>query len=317
MMRIAQTVAVLSCSAEASSSERSLLSARAVTKSCEEDYSDLKIGDECATTWSKLTRGSVHKLRPTEPSVGHSYAVYQMNDDFYSMEKATKWLGKKKFPVVLYDNDYYLTDRHHHALALELTGDANMWEIPMTVEVVDDYRGGSGDFWSAMESNGYAFLYSVDDSNYDSLFERIDTATMPRDWNLTSYTDNIWRSFAGFTTHIDDESQRCYFKDCMWFLDFAWGHMFASVTYHDQAVWPDNGHVAFRSEAETLPRRPTVDQVNLDRWFQVSNMLLPLCHSDSVKDYPLPEGFPSKTLAGWSTVPVPDDPDCVSSETVV
>lgn len=313
-LRIAQIVALLSFSAEAASSERSLLSARA-GKSCEDDYASLNIGDQCTTTWAKLTQGS-HKLRPTEPSVGHAYAVYQMNDDFYSMEKATKWLGKKTFPVVLYDDDFYLTDRHHHALALQLTGDANMWDIEMTVEVADDYRGGYGDFWSAMERNGYAFLYSVDDSKYESLFERIDTSTMPRDWNLTSYADNIWRSFAGFTTHIEDESQRCYMKACVWFLDFAWGHMFASAVYHDEAVWPDNG--SMKLQVESLPLRPSVDMVDLDRWFEVSNLLLPLCHSEAVKDYPLPEGFPSRTLDGWSPVPVPDDPDCaMSSESVV
>lgn len=318
MLRIAQIAALF---ALAESSERSLLSTRAGNKDCEADYDSLTHGDLCSTSWAKLIE-STHRLRPTEPGVGWSYVSYQMNDDFYSMAKATKWLGKKTFPVVLYDDDFYLTDRHHHALALQLTEDASMWDIEMTVEVADDYRGMSGDFWTTMEAHGYAFLYTVDDSKHDSPLVKIDPSTMPRDWNLASYADNIWRSFAGFSTHIDAEDQRCYVKACFWFLDFAWGHMFREATYHDQTVWPttegrDHHGEAFRQKVETLPLRPTVDMVDLDRWFEVSNDLLPLCHAESVRNFPLPQGFPSNTLEGWSTVPVGEDPDCASAETVV
>lgn len=314
VLRIAQIVALLSCSASAASSERSLLSARA-SKACDGDYADLKPGDLCTTTWAKLTKGS-HQLRPTEPSVGYSWVNYQMNDDFYSMKKASKWLGKKTFPVVLHDDDFYLTDRHHHALALQLTGNDEMFDIEMTLEIADDYTGMGGEFWSTMEANGYAFLYSVDDTKYDSHLFKIDPSTMPRDWDLTSYADNIWRSFAGFTTHLDDDSQRCFVQACVWFIDYEWAHVFAQATYHDESVWPDNG--SFKLEVESLPLRPTSDMVDLDRWFAAANALLPLCHSESVKDYPLPDGFPSNTLDGWSTVPVPDDPDCaMSSATVV
>jgi hypothetical protein len=315
VLRIAQIVALF---ALAESSERALLSTRAGNKDCEADYDSLTHGDLCTTTWKKLTESSTHLLRPTEPSVGHSYVVYQMNDDFYSMAKATKWLGKKTFPVVLYDNDFYLTDRHHHALALQLTGDASMWDIEMTVEVADDYRTGlSGDFWTTMESHGYAFLHSVDDSKHDSPLVRIDTTTMPRNWNLANYADNIWRSLAGFSTHDEPEDQRCYLKACTYFIDFAWGHMFLEATYRDTAVWGNLDGTAFRLLVESLPQRPAVGDVDLDRWFAISRELLPLCHSESVRNYPLPEGFPSSTLEGWSTVPMPDDPDCMSAETVV
>lgn len=244
-----------------------------------------------------------------------------MTDDFHSMEKASKWLGGHTFPIVLRDNDFYLTDRHHHALALQLTGDDDMFDIEMTMEVVDDYRGMAEDrFWSTMEFNGFAFLYSVDDTKYDSHLAKINPSAMPRDWDLTSYADNIWRSFAGFTTHLDDDSQRCYVEECLgdhvvWFIDYEWAHVFASATYHDESVWPDNE--SFKLQVESLPLRPTVDMVDLDNWFAVSNALLPLCHSDSVKDYPLPDGFPTPTLAGWSTVPVPDDPDCAMSRASV
>merc|ERR1711998_426749 len=103
------------------------------------------------------------------------------------------------FPVVMYDDDFYLTDRHHHALALQLTGDDNIFDIDMTLEIAADYRGLGQDFWSTMEDNGYAFFYSIDDTKYDSQFVLVPPSAMPRGWELTSFADNIWRSFAGFS----------------------------------------------------------------------------------------------------------------------
>merc|ERR1712137_1521822 len=106
---------------------------------------------------------------------------------------------------------------------------------------------------------------------------------MPRDWELTSYADNIWRSFAGFTTHIADEAERCYIKTCTWFIDYEWAYAFSSATYHNESLWSDRA--SFQPQVESLPLRPTPDKVDLNSWFAVSNALLPLCHSDSVKDY--------------------------------
>lgn len=315
--RVVQAIALLCGSAVAESPQRSLLSARS-TKACDGDYETLKAGDICSTIWAKMTKGS-HQMRPTQNGVGYAWVVFQMKDDFYSLSHTEKWLGKAThtFPVVLHDDDFYLTDRHHHAAALQLIGDANYWDLPMTLEVAADYRGMGSNFWSTMEANGYAFLYGTDDTRYDSQFARVDPATLPRDFGLTSFVDNIWRGLAAFTSHAKDDTQRCYTKECVWFIDMEWGHMFSQVAYQGALEWSDGA--SFRAKLEELPLKPTMKQVDLDEWWAASELLLPLCHSEAVKDFPLLEGFPSATLDGWSTTPMPDDPVCAMSrsETVV
>jgi len=93
-------------------------------------------------------------------------------------------------------------------------------------------------------------------------------------------------------------------------------HVFpGGLPYQGAVEW--SGREKFISQFEILPFWPAESEVDLDAWFAVSEMLLPLCHSDAVKDFPLPDGFPSETLDGWGSVPRPDDPDCTSGPSVV
>lgn len=279
------------------------------SQTCDGDFHSLKLGTLCTTTWAKMNKGA-HRMRPTEPSVGYAWVVHQMRDHFHSVKSSQKWFGKHTLPVVIHGDDFYLTDHHHHAVAIQLTGDDNIFDLEMTLEIAADYRGIGDQFWPTMEDNGYAFLFSIDDSKHDSQLVKIDPSAMPTDWVLTNYADNIWRGLAAFSSHIDDEASRCYVQTCTWFVDFEWGYIFSTATYKDSSLWVGGGRESFSTMVESLPLRPTVQMVDEDTWSTVSMALLPLCHSNSIKDYPLPDGFPSNSLDGWSTVPLPADPDC-------
>lgn len=85
------------------------------------------------------------------------------------------------------------------------------------------------------------------------------------------------------------------------------------ATLQDQSLWPDASSAsAFLSKLQTLPISPDVEDVDLAFWRSLGEDVLSLCHSTSIKDYPLPDVFELPGLKGWSTVPLPADPDCDS-----
>lgn len=279
---------------------------------CDSDFDTLKAGDTCTSTWAKLNNGP-HRLRATEPSIGWAWAVRQM-EDFIPKEKGAEWLATHDFPVAIGHSNLFLVDGHHHAYGLQLTGDEDLWDLEVTVTVKRDLRTAGADFWHQMTLHNDAFLYSIDDSKHDSFITPLHPAAMQTDFILTNSADNIWRSLAGFSGHVDDTDNRCFLKACSFFLEYAWAQVFTDATYHNSSLWPSSGHdVAFRTIVEALPLRPDPNDVDLDAWFNAAQVLLPLCHSPAVKGYQLPSFFPDTTVQGWSATPMPHDPNCPDS----
>lgn len=294
------------------SSSRVLLSSRK-HQECDGDYDSLTAGVTCTTSWDKLTKGT-HQLRPTEPAVGYAWVVAQMGNHFGSAKKSKKWLGKHTFPVVLGGTDFYLTDRHHHALAIQMTGDQGIFDLDITLSVVCDLRNASTDFWTQMEQNHYNLLIDRPRDSPFVLPSVVPASALPSGWSLTDFGDNMWRSLAGFSSHVDDDASRCYRKDCTYFVDYEWAYTFNKATEVDTSPWTDQASAAnFKKIFEALPYRPNPKDVDLDAWNKVSEAVLPLCHSPALEGLALPSFFPDKVLSGWSATPVPDDADCPTS----
>jgi hypothetical protein len=282
---------------------------------CGSAYSSLSTGDVCTVSWTSLTTGE-HRLLPTESSVGHAWVIRQMYDDFETEADATDWLSKKEFPVVLHNGNFYLTDRHHHAVALQLSGHAD--KMTLLVKVVCDFTDvPAANFWSEMVANNYALAYDWSDDAPEALPGLVDFSKMPTSWDIGAYGDNQWRALAGFASSDKwdgwTEEERCYVQECEYFVDFGWAYLFTEAAIGENDKWPSDAATSpsqFLTRLRALPRKLTVQDYDPAAWHALAGELLPLCHSPAVKDHPLPEFFPSGALKGWSTVPLPADPDC-------
>ncbi|CAE7858536.1 IMCE [Symbiodinium sp. KB8] len=295
-----------------------LLLGPAVAKRCTKHFKSLKAGDACSATWRELTASGLNGderlagplLLPTQPSIGYAWVHAQHKKYFMSKKDASKELEKAQFPVVLGGSHFYLTDHHHHAAALQLSDDEDIFDIDMNILVVCDLRSlGEATFWAEMIKRKYVYLESRE-SPY-ALPHTVGPDVLPSGWALQDFEDNLWRSLAGFASHVDDASSRCYIKSCdEFFVDFQWGYAINVATEYNTTLWPSRDqHAAFQRLLHSLPY-PSLKDADLQDWKKLGEQLLPLCHVPALHAYPLPAGFPSTTLQGWSAVPVPDDPSC-------
>lgn len=283
-------------------------------KHCTKLYTVLTTGDKCEAPWTALLTGE-HRLLPTESSVGHAWVIRQMHDDFETLEDSKSWMASHEFPVVLHNGQFYLTDRHHHSLALELSGFGK--DVTIILKIVCDYSAVPAErFWAEMVDNKYALAADWSDDAPEALPKSVDFSKMPTSWSLSDYGDNQWRSLAGFASHTEVDNERCYVKMCEYFIDFGWAYLFTEASTRVSDVWPSDAPTTpeeFLSSLRALPRRLTKDQYDEKAWNAVAAELLPLCHAPAVQNHPLPKFFPSPTLKGWSTVPLPADPSCSPS----
>jgi hypothetical protein len=296
--------------------ERALLSQREVssgTLQCDSDFDQLRKGDTCVSTWSKLTKGT-HQLRATEPWIGRANVARQLDSHFSSVTKADKWFGKHTFPAVIGDEHLFLTDYHHHAFAVNLNGDIHDLDISFTL--VDDFRGLGDAFWPQMRSNHYNMLWLGSAMDPFAMPQEVGPDVLPDNWDLANFPDSLWRSLASFSGDNNAaEEERCFIKTCDYFLEYQWGYVMQVATLQDQSLWPDvSSASAFLSKLQTLPVSPDVKDVDLAFWKSLGDDVLSLCHSTSIRDYPLPDIFELPTLKGWATVPLPADPICDSMD---
>jgi len=308
---MARSIASLLFASVCGSSESSL-------PDCASSYTSLTTGDVCNIAWTSLMTGQ-HRVMPTESSVGHAWAIHQMHAHFETEKDATKWLGKNEFPVILHNANFYLTDRHHHMVAMLLSG--HMENLSVNLKVVCDFRDVSAAaFWTEMVDNKYALAYDWSDETPEALPGLVDFTKMPTSWDISSFGDNQWRSMAGFASNdkwtgwIAEE--RCYVKECQYFIDFTWAYLFTESATKKNDNWPVDANISpdeFLQRLRSMPRQPSVEGHNETAWHTLAGELLPLCHSTPVQNYTLPQFFPSGTLSGWSTVPLPQDPDCLPS----
>lgn len=284
---------------------------------CGSSYSSLATGDTCQISWASLTTGE-HRVLPTESSVGHAWVIRQMYDDFETEADAASWMSSHEFPVVLHNGNFYLTDRHHHAVALQLSGHAD--KVNMILKVVCDFSSvPTENFWNEMVANNYALAYDWSDETPEALPGLVDWSMMPTSWDINAFGDNQWRSLAGFASSDKwdgwTEEERCYVQECEYFIDFAWGYLFTEAATGVNEKWPTDASSTpqqFIDMLRGMKRNPAVQDYDAAAWHNLAGELLPLCHAPAVEHHPLPEFFPSGVLKGWSTVPLAADPTCAA-----
>lgn len=287
-----------------------LLGVSGHTKHCVDDYDDLKVGDTCKATWKDVTDPGKHVLLPTQPSLGYAWVHQEQETHFSSKKDAEKELKKDQFPVVLGQGHFYLTDRHHHAAALQLSDDKDIFDLDMQILVICDLRSlGDQDFWPKMKDMHYVFLQTR--ASPFALPSPTTETALPQSWTLESFQDDLWRSLAGFADHVKEDDQRCYLKKCEeYFVDFQWGFAINKATEEDPTLWPSSSERSnFHAKLHSLPY-PSLKAVDLQSWQELGELVLPLCHSSTLDMLPLPTGYSSETLQGYSGVPVPKDPSC-------
>lgn len=284
-------------------------------KNCLDMYDSLSTGDTCEARWTDLLAGE-HKLLPTESSVGHAWVIRQMYDDFETEADAVKWMSSHEFPVVLHNGQFYLTDRHHHSVALQISGHGSA--VGMIMKIVCDYRSVPAvNFWNEMVANNYALAYDWSDDAPEALPTPMDFSKMPMGWDMNLFGDNQWRSLAGFSSSDKwsgwEEEERCFVQICSYFVDFGWAYLFTQSVIGANGKWPSSASVSageFLTQLRAMPRHPTIANYDETAWHNLAGLLHPLCHSAQVQNHPLPQFFPGAILQGWSTVPLPADPDC-------
>jgi len=284
---------------------------------CLAGYDGLSTGDTCEAAFTDLLSGN-QRLLPTESSVGHAWVIRQMYDDFETEADAVKWMSSHEFPVVLHNGQFYLTDRHHHAVALHLSGHGSA--VNIILKIVCDYRSVTeANFWNEMVASNYALAYDWSDDAPEALPSPQDFSKMPMGFDMSLFGDNQWRSLAGFASSDKwsgwEEEERCYVQTCSYFVDFGWAYLFTESASGMNGKWPSDASVSsgeFLSQLRAMPRHLTIADYDETDWHNLAGLLHPLCHSAQVQNHPLPQFFPGATLQGWSTVPLPKDPDCAA-----
>lgn len=307
----------LSCLLGASASDRMVLSSRGTNEvqgkllMCTGDFDSLQAGSSCVITFSKATKGS-HQLRATEPSVGYANVARQVSTHFPSKKKAAKWFGKHSIPAVVGESHLYITDYHHHMLAISQNSD--LWELEITIKLLADFRALGDDFWPKMRANHYSLLFYNDPADPFAMPLEVGPEQLPQDWELKNFSDNIWRSLAAFAGHYEPVENRCYVKTCDFFVDYQWAYVFQLATEFQLSLWPQASDAqSLHAKLAALPRAPSIKDVDLSQWEDLGAQVLPLCRSSSIESFPLLDIFGMPTLKGWSTAPLPEDPDCASS----
>eukprot|EP00747_Dinoflagellata_sp_TGD_P062469 gnl/TRDRNA2_/TRDRNA2_153024_c0_seq5.p1 gnl/TRDRNA2_/TRDRNA2_153024_c0~~gnl/TRDRNA2_/TRDRNA2_153024_c0_seq5.p1 ORF type:complete len:412 (+),score=53.23 gnl/TRDRNA2_/TRDRNA2_153024_c0_seq5:27-1262(+) len=294
--------------------------------SCSDDFAQLQAGMMCVSTWNVLRNGL---LRATQPAVGYALVQHQRETHFDTMKHAKKWLRKHDIRAVIGDSNLYLTDNHHHMLGMEMSEDKDMWDLRIRIYLECDLRGTGDDFWPRMQRENYLLLYTRPRNSPFQLPSLSDARNLPHDWHISSFTDDVWRALAGFASHIEDDGrgQRrtlwrdsmgpyccgCYIKSCTSYMDFEWGYALNKFTTVDPSAWPSQHHAEeFKRKLKAIPYPFPVhsNSVDLSVWRDLAEDVLSLCHSPSLKGFPLPAEFPSDKLQGWSAGSVPEAPDC-------
>jgi len=203
-------------------------------------------------------------------------------------------------------------DKHHHAAAIQLTGDEDIWNLNINLTVACDLRSAGDQFWNELRKRNYDLLVERPHGSPFALPSVVNQSSEPSGWTLANFEDNMWRSLAGFASHTDNDLNRCYQKPCTNFVDFEWSYAINYATEVDTSLWPvGSNSTHFKEMFEALPYSPNPNDVDLDAWNLAASAVLPLCHSTALKSFSLPEFFPNQVLSGWSSVPVPEDPNCL------
>jgi hypothetical protein len=162
--------------------------------------------------WSKIKKS----LRPTQAALGYDWCFYKMQQ-FTSEDAAQRYMDSKPVPYVQRGSKKYIVDHHHTLAALELSG----FDVDITLEQVrsfDKTEQTLEGFWGYMEGRGWAFLR---DENYN----RIPIAKLPKNFALSAFRNDVYRSMGGFA-RVFDVLKRGKELDDRLFFEFRWGYFF-------------------------------------------------------------------------------------------
>jgi len=202
---------------------------------------------------------------------------------------------------------------------LAVNQNSDLWDLDITISLVDDLRGSGSNFWSLIQERHYCLLLQWSFTDPLALPEMVEPSNLPTTWDVNAFSDNIWRSLAGFGEHYDDEgSERCYIQTCDYFVDYQWAYVMHVATVTNTSLWPsDSGAASMLKAVQAQPFAPKVAKVDLSAWESLGKQVLTLCRADTIKDYPLPSAFGLPSLKGWHKVPLPANPDCDPAVSVV
>ena len=157
-------------------------------------------------------------------------------------------------PYVQRGKNKYVVDHHHTLAALELFTRSTGCDITLTLERVRSFDAPPADsnsssssaasnasaavtaltdeaFWGLMEGKGWAFLR-------DEQYNRSPIASLPKDFTLSSFRNDVYRSMGGFA-RVYDVLKRGKELDDLLFFEFRWGFFFWLHRNDNFSLWPD------------------------------------------------------------------------------
>ena len=206
-------------------SKLNAVSAKDETKNKEEYIGNID-EDLCATItkpWSEIKKIA----RPSQTACGWDWTFYKLGN-FSSEETAREYMAVKPVPVVKYRGYYYVVDHHHTLSALELAG----WEVDVTLEEIYVFEDDLNEeaFWGIMEGKGWSFCR---DENY----RRIDLKDLPKNFELSSFRNDVFRSLGGFARKFGVLKRGKSLEDRL-FFEFQWGYFFWLHRSDKYRLWP-------------------------------------------------------------------------------
>jgi len=118
----------------------------------------------------------------------------------------------------------YVVDHHHTLAALELFCNSTGADVVITMERIRSFDKNEQNslteeaFWGLMEGKGWAFLR---DENYN----RSAVGSIPKDFTLCSFRNDVYRSMGGFARVYDVLKRGKELEDLL-FFEFRWGFFF-------------------------------------------------------------------------------------------
>jgi hypothetical protein len=296
----------------------------------------------CNNKWSNLKK----LIKPTQAEVGYAWVQHKL-EDYDTKSHAQDEMDQNPIPAVIGPNNiFYVVDHHHELSALDYSGYS---DVSVTLNVSCDQRllPTMNAFWDMMTESHLVYLGAHPNGNLNALPIQITPQDLPQDFIFTkdfkSFGNDPWRSLASFARKVNsyylnssdclddhnintDLCYRAYYRGCVdgfqsqgpgvAFYEFQWSYFLLDGTYFQPQYWPNaDQRIAFLesfSEQET----GKMGSYDMDEWFVIASLVVPLARSKVVSSYQPPEAlFASKALPGYIVGDVPivnDDPTCDS-----
>ena len=211
------------------------------------------------------------RLRPSQSALGYDWAFYKLLN-FPTREAAQAYMDRKPVPCVQRGKKWYTVDHHHTLAALELSGYDDVEVTLERVHKVDKEAYSKSAFWGYMEGRGWAF-------NRDDEYLRDSPSNLPKDYRLTSFRNDIYRSIGGFLRAHDVLKRGKTLADRL-FFEFRWGYFFWLHRDNEYDLWPSSkSHAKFvelmkRIEKIELPAEAAADFGEGDQvgWWSKENV---------------------------------------------